>query len=128
MKILSSVLLIAALALTAAAAGTNLAGKWSGSFISTHPDGETENGTAYLVLKQNGTEITGSGGPNEGDQWPIKKGQIQNGKISIVVEDPDGGVYSCTLAIEGDHLKGDVEFSQNGQTSKGKLDITRVKD
>jgi len=50
--------LLAAIALTAAA-DTDVTGKWSGSFNITGPNRETDNDTAYLVLKQNGNEISG---------------------------------------------------------------------
>jgi hypothetical protein len=45
-------------------------GKWSGSFNATNPNGETKESTAVLVLKQTGTDITGTVGPNEDEQFP----------------------------------------------------------
>ena len=64
MRTLACVFLLAAVALMAAA-DTDITGKWSGSFNITSSDGETKNDTAFMVLKQNGNEITGTVEPNE---------------------------------------------------------------
>jgi hypothetical protein len=45
----------------------DLTGKWAGSFRMTL-DGETRDDVAYMSLKQNGTEITGTAGPNSEQQ------------------------------------------------------------
>src|SRR2546425_358372 len=41
-------------------AGTELTGKWTGSFDVTGPDGETKKDHAFMNLKQNGDELTGT--------------------------------------------------------------------
>ena len=115
--------LTAAMALIAAAA--DVTGKWSGSFT---PEGG-QGGTAYAVLKQAGTTLTGSAGPSEDQQWPDLKGTINADKVVIEVKSSsDGTVYKCDLVLAGDHLKGDVSAAGgNGQTLKAKMDLTRVK-
>src|SRR5579863_124221 len=50
-----------AVAIAVAASAADVTGKWSGSFT---PDGG-QVGTAYAVLKQSGTAVTGSAGPAE---------------------------------------------------------------
>lgn len=113
-----------ALALTAAAADIN--GKWSGSFTTENGD----NGTAYVILKQSGDTLTGTAGPNAGEQWPGLQGTVSGSKVSFQVKSAsDGTVYNCSLALDGDHLKGDVTFtSADGQSGKAKLDLTRATD
>jgi opacity protein-like surface antigen len=116
--------LTAALALIAAAA--DVSGKWSGSFT---PEGG-QAGTAYAVLKQAGTTVTGSAGPSEDQQWPDLKGTIKADKVTIEVKSTsDGTVYKCDLVLDGDHLKGEVSAAAggSGQTLKAKMDLTRVK-
>jgi hypothetical protein len=111
-----------ALAFTAAAA--DVSGKWSGSVTPENGD----NGTAYVILKQAGATITGSGGPDANNQWPGLKGTIDGNKVTFEVKSTDdGAVYKCSLVLEGDHLNGDVAFTTpDGQSGKGKLNLTRV--
>ena len=106
------------------AAAADVSGKWSGSFTPENGDG----GSAYLILKQSGATITGSGGPDANDQWPGLHGAIDGNKVSFEVKSTDDGtVYKCTLVLSGDHLKGDVVFTTaDGTSGKGTLDLTRV--
>jgi hypothetical protein len=126
MRTLLFFLALGAFALSAAA-DTDVTGKWSGSFIITGPDGQTKDDTAYLVLKQNGTEITGTAGPNEDKQLTITKGRIDGNKISFEVED-EGHSVKVELALVADHITGDATMTgDNGETTKAKVDVTRVK-
>jgi len=116
--------LLAAFALTAA--DTDVTGKWSGSFNITGPDGETNNDTAYLVLKQNGSEITGTVGPNENEQYQITKGKIDGGKITLEA-DASGHSVKFDLVVAADRITGEANMSGDQGTAKAKLDVTRVK-
>ena len=120
-SILLCVLVAAALALTAVAA--DISGKWSGSFTPENGGG----GSAYVILKQNGTTLTGSGGPDASEQWPGLQGTINGNKVSFQVRSAtDGTLYKCDLTLDGEHLKGDVTFtSADGQSGKAKLDLAR---
>lgn len=115
-------LLFAAMALSAA----DISGKWSGSFTMTGPGGEDQQDTAFVILQQKGTELTGSGGPDESRQWPILKGKVEGNKITFEVQS-DGPLYKVECMLVGDHIKGDVTVVQEGQTAKAKVDVTRVK-
>lgn len=121
-SILPCLLLVVALALTATAA--DLSGKWTGSFTPESGDG----GTAYVILKQSGNTLTGSGGPDAGEQWPGLQGTVSGNKVSFQVKSAsDGTLYKCELALDGDHLKGEVVFTTaDGQSAKGKLELTRA--
>ena len=120
--ILSTFVLAMLLAWTASAA--DVSGRWTGSFT---PD-SGDPGTAYVILTQSGTKITGTGGPDASEQWPGLQGTIQGNKVSFEVKSAsDGTVYKCDLVLEGDHLKGDVSFTPaGGQPGKGKLDLSRA--
>jgi opacity protein-like surface antigen len=124
-KMLLCSYLVVAMALAAAAA--DVTGKWSGSFT---PEGG-QPGTAYAILKQSGTALTGSAGPDESQQWPDLKGTIHGDKVTVEVKSTsDGTVYKCDLVLEGDHLKGDVSATAGGgggQALKAKMDLARVK-
>ena len=108
--------------------GADVSGKWSGSFTMINAEGETHEGNAFVIIKQNGTEITGSGGPDESQQWPISKGKIEGDKITFEVQS-DGPLYKVALTLDGDHLKGETTVVEDGQAApnKAKVDLTRVK-
>jgi len=124
MKALICGFLLVVFALTAAA-DTDITGKWSGSLNVTTPDGE-KNETAFLIFKQTGSDITGSVGPNEDQQFPIQKGKIDGDKITIEA-DHEGHTVKLALVLAEDHIRGDMSIEMEGQTRTAKLDVTRVK-
>ena len=109
-----------------AAADTNVTGKWSGSFNVTGPNGETKDGTALLVLKQDGAAITGSVGPDEGEQHPITKGKIEGGKITLEAADGEMAI-TFNLVVNGERITGEANAVGEGRTMKAKLEVTRGK-
>jgi hypothetical protein len=121
MKIFLSTLLIALFAMTAMAA--DVTGKWTGTFA---PEGQDPSG-AFVILKQSGTTLTGSAGPDEEQQWPISNGKIEGNKITGEVTSPEGQVFKLDLTLDGDRIKGDVNSSRDGQPMKAKVELTRVK-
>jgi len=61
-----------------------------------------------MIVKQSGTTLTGSGGPDENQQWPIQNGKIAGNKITAQVTSPDGATYALTMTVDGDRISGDV--------------------
>ena len=105
----------------------NVTGKWSGSFNITHASGETEDSTAFLVLTQTGSEITGTVGPDEDKQLPIQKGKIEGAKITLEA-DNQGRTIKFALILSADHITGEASMSEDGGgIGKAKLDVTRKK-
>jgi hypothetical protein len=117
-------LLFLSVALACTATAADISGKWSGTFVAENGD----SGTAYVILKQSGSTITGSGGPDANEQWPALQGTIDGNKISLQVKSTtDGRVYNCALVLDADHLKGEVHYSNTaGEIGNAKLDLTRV--
>jgi hypothetical protein len=125
MKAVFCILMLGALALVAAA-DSNITGKWTGSFNMSGPEGQTKETTALLVLKQTGTDITGTVGPDEGEQHTITSGKIDRDKITLVAEG-EGRTVKFDLVLAGDRITGDVNISMEGETRKAKIDVTRAK-
>ena len=107
----------------AAASGADVSGKWTGSFKMTVPDGQIRERTACLVLKQMGTTITGSAGPDESEQHVLTKGKIEGDKITLETDD---GV-KLDLVLTGERIAGEVTMLRDGETRNGKLDVGRAK-
>ena len=124
MKARKAILLSMVLALVASAA--DVSGTWSGSLKVTGPDGQTQDDTIHLTLKQDGGKLTGTAGPTAGEQLPIEKGAVEGDKVTMEVPVPNGA-FKFDVAIEGDHLKGEVTLAAGGQTMKAKMDATRAR-
>lgn len=125
MRLLRCFLILAALAVVAMA-DSNVTGKWLGSFKMTNPNGETQEGTAVLVLTQNGTAITGTVGPAGEEPAAIQKGKIEGDKISLEAAH-DGATITFDLVVASDRITGDAKVSHEGQISTAKIDVSRAK-
>jgi hypothetical protein len=117
--------LVLAVLAVAAVADVDVSGKWSGTFNMTGPDGD-KDGTALLILKQNGTDITGSVGPSEDEQFPIQKGKIEGDKITLEA-DHGGHTMKIDLVLADDRITGEAQMDAEGQTLKVKIDVSRAK-
>jgi hypothetical protein len=111
------------IALALAAWADDVSGKWSGSFT---PEGQ-QAGTAFLVLKQSGSTLSGTAGPDESQQWPITNGKVEGNKLTGVTTSPEGATYKFVLTADGDHITGNLEVGMSGQSMKATLDVKRVK-
>ena len=111
-------LLFSAFALSAA----DVSGKWSGS-IDT-PDGKQP---AYLELRRNGEDLSGTAGPAAETQRPIQKGKIQGKKLGFEVKMPNGGLMKFDLTFDGDRIEGDMWMEKDGDKEEpARLSVTRV--
>ena len=110
-----------------AMADVKVTGKWSGTFSITRDNGESKDATAVMNLKQTGGEITGTVGPTNDEQFPIQKVKIDGDKITLEAEH-GGQAIKFTLVCSADHITGEANMSsENGETAKVKLDLTREK-
>jgi hypothetical protein len=105
----------------------DLSGKWTGSFNMSSPDGEQHDSGVVMVLKQNGTELTGTAGPSEDEQFPITKGKLDGEKITLEVQRGEGQIVKFELAMAGERIKGSASLSNNGETRTAKVDVGRAK-
>ena len=110
----------------AVAADVDVTGKWAGSLNITNSDGGTKEATALLILKQTGSEITGTVGPREDDQTAIQKGKIEGNKITLEAEH-NGHTLKLELLVAGDRMTGDASLSGDGGIEKAKVEVTKAK-
>ncbi len=127
MKTLICLLLLTGLTLSAG----ELAGKWSGKFDITTADGEPKPDSAVMNLKVDGTKVTGTAGPNEDQQWTIRNGKLEAGKLTfdVVLEGngDDKGTLVFDLVFDGETIRGSaVGTSPGGEKMSAKVDLKRV--
>ena len=120
-------LLLSGLLLSAATIGaTDVSGQWSGTFEFKKEDGETKSEPVFMILKQEGNKLTGSGGPNESEQHPIKDGKVEGDKITFAVETGKMTIWFDLMA-KGDQITGDMKGEENsGVKRSARLSIKRV--
>jgi hypothetical protein len=100
-------------------------GKWTGNLIVSSDEGE-QSRPAHLVLKQEGTTLTGTAGPDASEQHPIEKGKAEDGALTF--EMPTGEtIMRFSLKQEGDEIKGEVTRERDGKTQTAKLAVKREK-
>jgi hypothetical protein len=108
----------------------DLTGTWTGTFTTTTPNGPDED-PAHLVLKQNGVELTGTGGPGPDRQMPISNGKVTTVKgvtsASFEVTEPNGMLIKFDVKLVDGRLKGSAVASRDGQTRNAVLDVGRAK-
>jgi hypothetical protein len=118
MQKLLGVLAITALATLAA----DVSGKWSGNFEMTGSDGTKQTRPVYLILKQDGTKLTGSGGPDSSEQHPILSGTVDGDSLKFTVE----GGFVFDVKYAGDEIKGDVRRERGGEITNLKVFLKRA--
>ena len=122
MKFVAALVIVFALTLSAGA--MDLTGTWSGSLKVTTPDGQAQDDSIHMILKQDGAKLTGTAGPSADQQMPIDKGVVTGNKATMEVA-VGNGTFKFDLTLDADHLKGDVTLSGGPEPMKAKVDATR---
>ena len=116
------------LLLTLAAASlfaADATGKWTGTLTPVGDSGGNA-GPALLVLKQVGTKLTGTAGPDASEQHEIQNGKAEDGNLSFDLA-AGPGVMKFVLKQDGEAIKGDISAEGGGQKRAAKLDLKREK-
>ena len=113
------------------ASAPDVTGTWTGTFTSTTPTGEPDEDPAHLVLKQSGTELTGTAGPRADRQMPVANGKVTTVKdvttVTFDVTEPNGATIHFDLKLAGGRLKGNATAEMNGEKRNAVLDVGRAK-
>lgn len=119
-------LLMAAFCVIPAMADENVTGRWTGTFTMIGADGQTKDSGALLVLKQEGSQITGTAGPTEDEQYTIQNGKIEGNKLTLDVAHGDHPIH-LELVVAEDRIQGDARGSGEEGEFRAKLDVKRAK-
>lgn len=103
----------------------NVAGRWSGAFDTVHAGGSVERGSALLLLKQDGTTVSGTAGDSEAHQSPIANGVVdgEHVRFDLVVNPQMTAKFD--LVVDGDHLHGSATGVPVGEGAKVVVDVRR---
>jgi CubicO group peptidase (beta-lactamase class C family) len=104
----------------------NVSGRWQGRFDVPGPEGATQHDTAFLILQQNGTAVTGGAGRSEDLQTPISDGAFRDGTLTFAVQVRPGTTVRFNLVLQDDHLRGTATGLPPDPTAKVPVDVTHL--
>jgi len=106
-----------------AAMAADLAGKWSGSFKAEGADHDIPQ---LVILKQHGSTLSGSAGPDASEQYQLENGRVDGNNVSFQVTTGEWK-FSYNLTVEKDSLSGNLKLESTAQVRNAKVTLTRVK-
>ncbi|PYX73393.1 MAG: hypothetical protein DMG78_09265 [Acidobacteria bacterium] len=110
--------------LVASATASDLTGKWSGTF---KVDGGDHTVPQLFILKQQGKTLTGSGGPNAGEQYPIENGRIDGDETRFELTTGEWKVaYDLKQTAPG-ALNGTLQLQSVNDSRNATVSLTRSK-
>src|SRR5436190_22956323 len=86
--------------------GQELSGRWVGTF---KVDGGDHGIPQLIILKQNTKQVTGSGGPDDSEQYPISKGSIEGERVHFELTTARAS-FIYNLTKRGSDLNGRLEI------------------
>ena len=123
MKRLKRTTVIVVLLATGAMA-SELTGTWSGTFKVSGGDHSTPQ---IISLKQDGRKLTGSAGPDLGEQYPIENGKIHGDRVTFEVTSGEWR-FSYDLKWSGqDDMKGSLDLKGVNDTRTAVVSLSRTK-
>jgi len=85
----------------------DLTGKWSGTFRA---DGADHDVPQLFILKQDGNKLTGSGGPNQSEQYPLENGKVEGDQARFEITTGEWK-FSYNLKATGGKMAGALELT-----------------
>jgi hypothetical protein len=117
----TGVLLGLLLSITTAGA-SNVTGKWSGTM---QLEGQTRSEPVYMVLKQEGNKLAGSGGPNENEQNPFEGGKVEGNKLMFDIPLGESSMH-FEMEAQEDQITGEMRRQREGKVETAKISLKRV--
>lgn len=84
----------------------NISGRWVGAFDTVRADGSVQPGNALLLLKQDGTTVSGTAGGSQQHQSPLAKGAVDGQRVRFDVVVNPQMTAKLDLVADGDRLHG----------------------
>lgn len=109
----------------AAAADGDFSGTWSGSFDIHFADGRVVRDTAWLVLQQSGSTVSGTVGPKAEQQGPIRDGVASGSNLRFAADSTPGKLLQFVLTRTGEKLSGEANGDLGNERVRVLLDLTR---
>jgi hypothetical protein len=106
--------ILAFLLCTLTALAADITGDWTGTAQVKRGDGSVGTEPAFLMLKQQGTTVTGTVGENPNRQQRIRNGKVEGDRITFQLP-----------IVAGSHVRVDLKLQPDGNIMKGQVHIER---
>lgn len=100
----------------------NVTGRWSGRF---RVDGGDHDIPQLFLIKQNGNNIAGTGGPNEAEQYPLEKARINDDHLRFELTTGEWK-FAYDLKVDGTKMTGNLELKSVNDVRIAKVSLTKV--
>jgi hypothetical protein len=115
------ILTVALLFILGAAVG-DVSGNWHGSF---RVDGGDHDVPQLLVLKEDGTKLTGTGGPDATERYPISNGRVNGDHVSFEITTGDWK-FSYDLKISGPEMGGKLVLKSANDSRNAEVTLKKA--
>ena len=110
--------------ITISALAADLTGKWSGSF---KVEGGDHSIPQCFTLSRHGKSLSGSGGPDAGEQYPIENGRVEGDEATFQLTTGEWKFTYHLRQLSADGLAGDLKLESVNDSRTAKVSLTRVK-
>jgi hypothetical protein len=114
--------ILAVFLLTISVMAANVSGRWSGRF---RVDGGDHDVPQLLILKQAGNKLTGSGGPDETEQYPIENGTVDGDRVRFEITTGEWK-FAYDIKTDGAAMKGSLELKSENDRRTASVSVTKV--
>jgi hypothetical protein len=101
----------------------DFSGKWSGEF---KVNGGDHSVPQQFMFKQNGNTLAGSGGPNNGEQYPIENGKVDGNRLMFEITTGEWK-FAYDLKAAGEGITGTLELKSINDRRTASVALKRVK-
>jgi hypothetical protein len=108
--------------LVASATASDLTGKWFGTFKVECGDHTVPQ---LFILKQQGKTLSGSGGPNANEQYPIENGKIDGDEARFELTTGEWKFAYDLKQTAPDALSGTLKLQSVNDSRNAKVSLTR---
>lgn len=111
------------LLLTLGLTSTDVSGEWTGTFSVAGSDRKEPQ---FFTFTQDGNKLTGSGGPDAAEQYPIVNGRVETDTVHFELS-TDNWAFKYDLKRKGQELVGQLELkSKDGDTRTAGVSLRRA--
>jgi hypothetical protein len=110
------------LLLTIPAMAGDVTGKWAGVF---KVDGADHDVPQLFIFKQDGNKLTGSGGPNQSEQYPIEDGKVDGDRVRFEITTGEWK-FTYSLRASDAKLAGELELKSVDNRRTAKVNLSRA--
>ena len=113
--------LLAVLLLTVSLMAASVTGRWSGQF---RVEGGDHDVPQLFILKQDGNKLTGTGGPDESEQYPIENGSVNGDRVRFEITTGEWK-FAYDLRTDGAKMKGSLELKSENERRTASVSLSR---